>query len=203
MPLFSMMRGAWLAFWILAAPVTAQAQTALAVGGAASSVNRPLMDAVSGDRADVVSTFAPGGALVIFWGNQCVWSQRYEERLQQAIRQGRQDGLSILLVNANDPQAFPKEDQSESAQVGRRLGVDRYFLDPDGSLARAMGAQRIPHVFLFDRQQRLAYAGAIDDSPGDAALVQERYLINALQALRGGQAPDPAETQPFGCRIKL
>ncbi len=162
-----------------------------------------MVDAVGGGEAAVSSAFGASGTVLVFWGNQCVWSQRYEDRLKQAMRQATQGGLAVVLVNANDPEAFPRENAEESQAVARRLGVEHYFLDADGSLARAVGAQRIPHVFLFDGGKRLVYAGAIDDSPGDAALVQQNYLLDALNALRAGAAPDPAETQPFGCRIKL
>ncbi|MEZ4701682.1 MAG: redoxin family protein [Rhodothermales bacterium] len=193
----------WSLTALLAASHPVVAQPVLGIGGSAAGLNRPMMDAVSGARMDVVSAFGQGGTVVVFWGNQCVWSQRYEERLRQVIRQARQDGVAVVLVNANDPEAFPKENAEESRQVARRVGVDRYFLDTDGSLARSMGAQRIPHVFLFDTARQLMYAGGIDDSPGDAALVQKTYLLDALTSLRTGAAPDPSETQPFGCRIKL
>ena len=182
---------------------TASAQGTFGIGSTSSSLGQPLVDAVGGGEAAVSSAFGASGTVLVFWGNQCVWSQRYEDRLKQAMRQATQGGLAVVLVNANDPEAFPRENAEESQAVARRLGVEHYFLDADGSLARAVGAQRIPHVFLFDGGKRLVYAGAIDDSPGDAALVQKNYLVDAMAALRAGTAPDPAETQPFGCRIKL
>jgi AhpC/TSA family len=179
------------------------AQGTFGIGTTSAALGQPLVDAVSGTQADVSSTFGVSGTVLVFWGNQCVWSHRYEDRLKQAMRQAAQSGLPVVLVNANDPEAFPRENAEESRLVARRMGVEHYFLDADGSLARAVGAHRIPHVFLFDGEKRLVYAGAIDDSPGDAALTQKNYLLDALAALRAGVAPDPAETQPFGCRIKL
>lgn len=185
----------------LSQPVAAQGT--FGIGSTSAALGQPLVEAVSGAEMEVSGTFGAKGTVLVFWGNQCVWSQRYEDRLKQAMRQARQDGLSVVFVNSNDPQAFPRENSSESQQVARRLGVEHYFLDADGSIARAVGAERIPHVFMFDGAKRLVYIGAIDDSPGDAGLVQKTYLLDALAALRAGVAPDPAETQPFGCRIKL
>ncbi len=182
---------------------SASGQSTFGIGSTSDALGRPLLDAVRGAQADVSSAFGASGTVLVFWGNQCVWSQRYEDRLKLAMRQARQDGLSVVFVNANDPEAFPRENAEESGQVARKMGVEHYFLDADGGLARAVGAQRIPHVFLFDGGKRLVYAGAIDDSPGDASLVQKTYLLDAMVALRAGASPDPAETQPFGCRIKL
>jgi len=182
---------------------SAAGQGTFGIGSTSAVLGQPLVDAVSGSQAEVSSAFGASGTVLVFWGNQCVWSQRYEARLKQAMRQAVQNGLAVVLVNANDPVAFPRENAEESQQMARQMGVEHYFLDTDGGLARALGAQRIPHVFIFDGGKQLVYAGAIDDSPGDVALVQKNYLSDALAALRAGSAPDPAETQPFGCRIKL
>ena len=39
-----------------------------------------------------------------------------------------------------------------------------YLHDEDQSLARALGSERTPEVFVFDRDRRLVYHGAIDDN---------------------------------------
>jgi hypothetical protein len=192
----------WLALFLLVR-VPAAAQESLAIGAAVPEVGPILPDAVTGAAVDFRESISDDGTVVVFWGNQCVWSDRYEERLKQALRQARIAGIEVLLVNSNDPRAFPKEGIEDSRPIARRLGVDHYLADVDGSVARALGARRIPHAFVFDGSRRLVYSGAIDDSPGDASLVQNTYLLDALEALASGTAPDPAVTPPFGCRIKL
>ena len=64
-----------------------------------------------------------------------------------------------------------------------------YLHDEDQSLARALGSERTPEVFVFDRDRRLVYHGAIDDSRDEDA-VATHYLRDALDALlRGGEPP--------------
>ena len=76
-----------------------------------------------------------------------------------------------------------------------------YLHDEDQSLARALGAERTPEVFLFDGDRRLAYHGAIDDNREESA-VARHYLRDALDALLGGEKPAVGETPPVGCTVK-
>ena len=48
----------------------------------------------------------------------------------------------------------------------------------------------------------LKYIGAIDDNYKDAALVERRFLKNAMEALRNGKEIEMKETKMIGCSIK-
>ncbi len=56
-------------------------------------------------------------------------------------------------------------------------------------MAHALGAERTPEVFLFDRDRRLVYHGAIDDSRDETA-VHAQYLRDALEAVLAGRTPE-------------
>jgi hypothetical protein len=56
-------------------------------------------------------------------------------------------------------------------------------------------------VFLFDRDRRLVYHGAIDDNRDEDA-VTAHYLREALDAVLGGGEPEIGETTPVGCTVK-
>jgi hypothetical protein len=68
-------------------------------------------------------------------------------------------------------------------------------------VARELAAERTPEVFLFDRDRRLLYHGAIDDSRDEEG-VSQRYLRNALDAVLSGQEPAVSETPAVGCTVK-
>lgn len=164
----------------------------------------PLADerfaTASGSNVRLSGLAGNTGTVVIFWSNQCPWSSRYEQRVQQLIDQYASRGFAFLLVNSNDPTAFPRE----SASASRDVTLDApYVMDPDGRLARALGAARTPHVFVFDNGSALRYAGAIDDSPGDPGNVTQPHLRNALDALLEGRNVQRAQTKAFGCMLKL
>jgi hypothetical protein len=56
-------------------------------------------------------------------------------------------------------------------------------------------------VFVFGRDRRLVYHGAIDDSRDERA-VEQQYLRDALDAVLAGGEPAVAETPPTGCSVK-
>jgi hypothetical protein len=57
-------------------------------------------------------------------------------------------------------------------------------------------------VFLFDKDLKLVYKGAIDDNVDDPQAVKQPYLRNAIAALMKGEHADPATTRNIGCGIK-
>jgi alkyl hydroperoxide reductase subunit AhpC len=73
--------------------------------------------------------------------------------------------------------------------------------DSSGVTGRAYGARTTPHMFVIDREGKVAYIGAIDDDPtGREAKVN--YVDAALTALAAGKTPDPSTTKPMGCSVK-
>jgi peroxiredoxin len=88
----------------------------------------------------------------------------------------------------------------ERRAEGQGFNFD-YLYDEDQSVARALGSERTPEVFLFDRDRRLVYHGAIDDSRDERA-VEQQYLRDALDAVLAGREPAVAETPPTGCSVK-
>jgi hypothetical protein len=76
-----------------------------------------------------------------------------------------------------------------------------YLYDEDQSLARALGAERTPEVFLFDRDRRLVYHGAIDDNRDEDGVTQN-FLRDALDAVLAGETPTTTDTPAVGCTVK-
>jgi hypothetical protein len=78
-----------------------------------------------------------------------------------------------------------------------------YVVDGGAAFAKALGASRTPHAFVFDSNNALIYVGTIDDSPGDPGNVKKTYLSDALTAMVGGSAIGVPKTEAFGCTIKF
>ncbi|HLT92986.1 MAG TPA: hypothetical protein VKZ56_00420, partial [Membranihabitans sp.] len=69
-------------------------------------------------------------------------------------------------------------------------------------LYNRFGVTKTPEAVLLDREQKVRYRGAIDDSAVGSTNVSEKYLENAIRALEQNQSPSPAETRVMGCVIK-
>ncbi|RMH52269.1 MAG: thioredoxin family protein [Bacteroidetes bacterium] len=157
-----------------------------------------------GRAVSLQSLLGSAGTVIVFWSNQCPWVDKYEDRLADLAATYGAAGFAFLVVNANDADAFPKEGADESQARARDLGAAfTYLMDNGSALARALGASRTPHVFVFDANRTLVYVGTIDDSPGDPGNVQKTYLKDVLDALQAGQSVAVPKTKAFGCTIKL
>ena len=61
-----------------------------------------------------------------------------------------------------------------------------YTLDKNAKLAKAFGATKTPHVYLFNSVGELVYRGAIDDNAKNAKKVKRQYLADAINAVSRG-----------------
>ena len=77
-----------------------------------------------------------------------------------------------------------------------------YVVDEESQVANAFGGQVTPHAFLFNRDMKLVYKGAIDDSYESASDVKAPYLRDAIKSLGNNSNVVLAETKPVGCGIK-
>jgi hypothetical protein len=129
---------------------------------------------------------------VLAWEGRMVGLQRdYGER-----------GVRLVAFNSNDSSRYPMDSFERMVAHGSENGFNfDYLHDAEQLLARALGSERTPEVFLFDRDRRLVYHGAIDDNRDDSA-VGRRYLAEALDGLLQGREPEILETPPVGCTVK-
>ena len=186
----------------LGSPLLATGQ-GISPGSPLPTPNQPMSNATGG-QGSLAEVKGEAGLVVILWSNQCPWVDRYEERVAELASAYMAEGFGFALVNANDADAFPLESPEESQQRARGRGYEMpYFADEGSRLARALGAERTPEAYVFDANDNLVYAGAIDDSPSDPRGVEEAYLQNALDAVLAGEAVETAQTKAFGCTIKL
>jgi peroxiredoxin len=111
-------------------------------------------------------------------------------------------GFRLVAVSSNDADRYPADSFEEMRARAEREGFNfDYLYDEEQAVARALGAERTPEVFLFDRDRRLIYHGAIDDSRDDRS-VTRHYLRDALDALLAGDEPAVADTPAVGCTVK-
>jgi peroxiredoxin len=134
--------------------------------------------------------------------NHCPYVQAWEGRMNELAREFRDRGFRLVAVNSNDAAQEPEDSFEEMQARAGRLGFEfDYLHDEDQSLAKALGSERTPEVFLFDADRRLVYHGAIDDSRDETA-VSRRYLRDAIEAALASGEPETPETPAVGCTVK-
>jgi peroxiredoxin len=79
------------------------------------------------------------------------------------------------------------------------------LLDESGQTGHAYGARNTPHIFVVDKNGKLAYQGSVDDqrtADSETAGKGFSYLDKALYALLAGNPVPTPMTQPYGCSVK-
>ncbi len=69
-------------------------------------------------------------------------------------------------------------------------------------VADEFDAKRTPECFLFNKELKLVYHGAIDDNPNDEESVSRHHLKEAVSELLNGTEISVKESRSIGCSIK-
>ena len=142
-------------------------------------------------------------ALAVVWScNHCPYVQAWEGRIIELQREFGDRGFGLVAINSNDADAYPEDSfEAMKARASQQGFNFDYLYDEDQSVLNAYGAERTPEVFLFDRDRRLVYHGAIDDSREEEGVTQE-YLRDAIEAVLAGEEPQVSDTALVGCTVK-
>jgi len=161
------------------------------------------MKSVSGDQLHLRELHKENGLLVVFSCNTCPFVIQWEDRYNELYELCESNNVGMVLVNSNEA----KRSGADSYEAMKSKADEQeykmpYVVDQDHMVADAFGAKTTPHVFLFDRDAKLAYKGAIDDNSKDKTAVTEHYLTDAINAMVKGETISPATTKALGCSIK-
>jgi peroxiredoxin len=171
----------------------------VALGTEAPQFDLPGVDA----KSHSLDSYAGAEALVLVQScNHCPYVLAWEDRLNALQREYSDRGVAIVAVCSNDSTTHPGDSFENMVEHAREKGyaID-YLHDEDQALARALGSERTPEVFVFDGERRLRYHGAIDDDRDEQA-VAAHFLRDALDAVLAGGEPEVADTPAVGCTVK-
>ncbi|PWJ53898.1 peroxiredoxin [Dyadobacter jejuensis] len=144
------------------------------------------------------------GYIVVFTCNECPFAKMYEDRLMALHEKYAPQGYSVIAIN---PNVSESNDRESYAAMKKRAEEKKfpfvYLADEGQKIVSQYGALRTPHVFLLDQSLRVQYIGTIDDNSRSAESVMVKYVENAIEALKKGEAPSPNFTKAIGCPVKL
>jgi peroxiredoxin len=155
-----------------------------------------------GAEHEVPAAEAPPATVLIVTCNHCPYVIAWNPRLRAAAEDYARHGVRFLAINPNDAERYP----ADSLEHMRRFVREQdwpipYAFDESQDVARALGSERTPEVFVLDAEQRLAYHGAPDADHGDPSQ-NAAWLRAALDAVLAGSKPENAETPARGCSVK-
>jgi peroxiredoxin len=190
-------------FMALAASMSLAASAfGLNIGDKAPSSSVKMKN-VDGSAVSIADVAGKEGTLVVFSCNHCPFVKAWQGRIASVGNAAKAKGVGVIVINSNDPTANAEDSYAEMQKRSKDLGFTfPYVVDATSDVALAFGATRTPEAFLFDKDGKLVYHGAIDDSK-EADQVSKHFLQDAVDAAVAGRAVPVAETKFVGCGIKF
>jgi len=161
-----------------------------------------------------LSSFKDANILVIvFTCNHCPTAQAYEDRIKQLVSDYKDKGVDIVAIMPNDPKSL-RLDELDFSDLGDSYDEMKirakeknfnfpYLYDGDTETAsKAYGPIATPHVFIFDKERKLRYAGRVDDTESPFKTPKTPDTRNAIEALLKNEEVPVKTTKVFGCSIK-
>jgi hypothetical protein len=106
-------------------------------------------------------------------------------------------------INSNSKKTHPNDDFAGMvARMKEQKFPWVYLHDESQSVAKAYGALRTPHFYVFDDIRRLVYCGRGVDNPRDTSKMTVNDLANALEELVNGKPVTKKLSNPIGCNVK-
>lgn len=151
-----------------------------------------------------LSDFDDHTFLVLFFTcNHCPYVTGSDEVTRATAEKYRDRGVVFVAINSNSENTYPEDSfPNMVARMEKYRFPWKYLYDRDQSLAKAYGALRTPHFFVFNRERELVYTGRGVDSPRDISRMTVNDLDRVLDELTSGRDISVQVTNPIGCNIK-
>ena len=148
--------------------------------------------------------FEKARALVLFFTcNHCPYVIGSDEVTRKTAARFAKDSVQFVGINSNAKETYP-EDSFEHmvARMEKEKFPWVYLYDESQDVARAYGALRTPHFYLFDQDRKLIYCGRGVDSPRNSEKITVNDLERALEEYLSGKPISVPLTNPIGCNVK-
>ena len=171
----------------------------LSIGDAAPAwVDLPGTDGKPHSLADLK---AKDVVVLVFTCVSCPTAVDYEARIQALAEQHAAADSKVAVVAVCVNRVEEDKLPALTKRAKERQFAFPYLYDESQQIARTYGALFTPEFFVLDRDRKIAYMGAFDDST-DPAGVKARHVEDAVVAVLKGQKPPVAETIARGCRVR-
>ncbi len=151
-----------------------------------------------------LTDFAQAKTLVVFFTcNHCPYVLGSDEVTRATVERFKNKGVAFIGINSNSEITHPEDD---FAHMVDRMKTHHfpwvYARDKSQEVAKAYGALRTPHFYVFDKDRKLVYTGRGVDNPRNTAEMTVNDLDRALEEVVAGKPVSKPLTNPIGCNVK-
>ena len=150
-----------------------------------------------------LSDFDSDVLVIFFTCNHCPYVIGSDEVTRATADKFADQGVRFVAINSNSVNTYAEDSFDHMvARMSEFKFPWVYLHDESQQVAKAYGALRTPHFYVFDKDRKLVYTGRGVDSPRDAEKITVNDLDNALTELTAGQPITTPQTNPIGCNVK-
>ncbi|HEY3281615.1 MAG TPA: thioredoxin family protein [Armatimonadota bacterium] len=151
-----------------------------------------------------LSDFQDAPVLVVFFTcNHCPFVLGSDEVTRATAEKFAPQGVRFVGINSNSRQTYVQDSfEHMVARMAEQLFPWVYLRDESQDVARAYGALRTPHFYVFDKDRKLVYTGRGVDNPRETDKMTVNDLDRALTELTEGRPISVPLTNPIGCNVK-
>lgn len=174
----------------------------LPVGSPMPKADLKMQD-ISGKEIAMQDAKKENGVLVMFSCNTCPYVIKNQARTLAVSKYAIENKVGVIILNSNEALRGDEDSYTAMQAYAKEQGYQwNYVVDKNNIIADAFGANRTPECFLFDKNLKLVYHGAIDDSPSDVTAISRNHLQIAIKEMVSGSAISVKESRSVGCSIK-
>ncbi len=124
--------------------------------------------------------------VLVFTCNSCLYAVDYESRLKAFHDKycGPDKKVALVAVCVN---RVPEDKPPKLKEKAEKIGFEfPYLYDESQKIGKDYGATRTPEFFVINKERRIVYMGAMDDSTNEAK-VEAKYVESAVEATLSGK----------------
>jgi peroxiredoxin len=151
-----------------------------------------------------LSDFTKFKYLVVFFTcNHCPYVIGSDETTRATAEKFSKKGVGFAGINSNSENTYPEDSFPNMVERMKKNKFPWVYLyDKPQEVAKAYGALRTPHFYVFNEDRKLVYTGRGVDNPRDSSKVTINNLNIALEELTSGKPVSVPVTNPIGCNVK-
>ncbi len=155
-------------------------------------------------RVYSLESFKKAETLVVFFTcNHCPYVIGSDEVTRQTVNNFKNKGVEFVGINSNSINTYIED---SFFYMVLRMELNKfpwaYLYDESQEIAKAYGALKTPHFYVFDKSRKLVYTGRGIDSPKETNKMTVNDLWNALEEHTSGKEITKKVTNPIGCNVK-
>ena len=151
-----------------------------------------------------------GKHVVLEWYNKdCPFVRKHYDtkNMQDLQKKYTAKGVVWLTIvsSAKGKEGFLTPETAKATLKRENAAMTAVLVDANGTVGKLYGATATPNMFVINGEQKLVYAGAIDDKPtAEKADVKtaKNYVAQALDESMAGKPVTEAATVAYGCGVK-